>query len=334
MGIFPFNSRLNYITHANFMQHEIFGEVLQDFDLKGTDRDWSGRKMANELLATAYDQVNDRKAARLRECATTLIYSSVDGGKRLTGANFCRVRLCPICQWRRSLKAFGQTTKIINAIENERERAYILLTLTTKNCTGDELSPTIDKMMAAWNSFSRRARWKKVALGWCRSMEVTHNVDVTSKSYDTYHPHFHVLICVNKSYFTSRDYIPHAEWVEMWRASMGVKYQPRVNIEKCRKIEGSVAEITKYTTAEEDYIIPDDWDLTVDSVRTLEKALTNRRFIAYGGLFAEWHRKLNLTDVEDGDLVDTDNQDETADTTGVVVVYRWYSGYRQYRREQ
>ena len=34
-----------------------------------------------------------------------------------------------------------------------------------------------------------------------RKLEITYN-----KERDDYHPHFHVLITVNKSYFTDKDY--------------------------------------------------------------------------------------------------------------------------------
>lgn len=336
-GIFPLLVVFNDTAQHEKMQHEICGEVLQDFDSGGKGREWSDRKMANELLAMAYQQVNENKAARLRSCSDFLEFAVTPTGKKLTNARFCRVRLCPICQWRRSLKTFAQTQKIINAIEtNDKQQAYILLTLTMKNCQADELTKSIDHLMAAWNNMSRRAAWKKIANGWNRSLEVTHNVDPTSPSYDTYHPHFHVLIAVNKSYFTSRDYLSHAKWVEMWQHALGVNYEPKVNVKRAREIYGTIAEISKYTTAEEDYIVPNDWDLTVDAVRALDRGLNNRRLVAYGGNMAEWHKRLNLTDVEDGDLINLDDDSGDGDVTKdcKIVVYRWYSGYRQYRKEQ
>ena len=73
--------------------------------------------MQNEYLATAYDEIDQRVAERLRTCATRLIYGiGEDGKRRLRAANFCRVRLCPICQWRRSLKLYSQmSNKSLNA---------------------------------------------------------------------------------------------------------------------------------------------------------------------------------------------------------------------------
>ena len=97
--------------------------------------------MANEMLALAYDQVDINKAERLRQCATELVYSydPTTGLKRLKSANFCSVRLCPMCQWRRALKTYLHMTKIYNAVEADRPRAYIYLTLTMRNMPLDEL---------------------------------------------------------------------------------------------------------------------------------------------------------------------------------------------------
>ena len=47
-----------------------------------------------------------------------------------------------------------------------------------------------------------RKEVKSIVKGYIRKLEVTYNSDMSSKSYDTYHPHFHVVIAVNKSYFT------------------------------------------------------------------------------------------------------------------------------------
>ena len=66
-------------------------------------------------------------------CATVLQFKKDTEQKRkLHQAYFCQLRLCPVCNWRRSLKIFSQVSKIIQAIEQDREHAYIFLTLTQK----------------------------------------------------------------------------------------------------------------------------------------------------------------------------------------------------------
>lgn len=304
-------------------------QVLVDKSATGRERPWREKKMANELLSVAYEGVNPYKAARLRDCGNFLIFAFDESGKkRLKHMDSCRVRLCPMCAWRRSLKVYVHTTQILDAVAGEY--AYIFLTLTVRNCAADELSGTIDLLMAAWDRMARRSAFRKAVKGWYRGLEVTHNVDHRSPSYDTYHPHFHCLLAVNKSYFTSRDYLSRAGWVGLWKQSLAVDYEPVVDV---RRVKGStskaVAEAAKYTVKDADYIIPEDWELTVETVRTLDRALDRRRLVAYGGLFKALHKQLNLDDEVDGDLV---NVREKVPASKLVRedVYFWHVGYRQY----
>ena len=50
-------------------------------------------------------------------------------------------------------------------------------------------------------SFVNRKKVKNVVIGYFRGLEVTHNLDKNSNDYDTYHPHFNIILMVNKSYF-------------------------------------------------------------------------------------------------------------------------------------
>lgn len=299
--------------------------VLSDKSGTGRERPWREKKMANEKLSVAYEDVNQQKADRLRDCANMLIFSvGDDGKKKLTQMNSCRVRLCPLCAWRRSLKVHAHTTQILDAMAGKY--AYIFLTLTVRNCTGTELTGTLNQIFKAWDRLLKRTAVKKAVKGWYRGLEVTHNIDC-----DTYHPHFHTLLAVNKSYFDSRDYIKQADWADLWKQSLGANYVPVVDV---RRVKGStskaVAEAAKYTVKDADYIIPEDWELTVETVRTLDAALDRRRLVAYGGEMKAWHKKLNLDDEVDGNLVNVGE----AEPVGTLreEVYFWHTGYSQYVR--
>ena len=319
-------------------------EVLMDKSSTGRERPWREKKVANENLAAVYDVVNTSKAARLRDCANFLTFSVLeDGSKKLKRMSSCRVRLCPLCTWRRSLKVMANTTQILKEMSGKYE--FIMLTLTQRNCSGADLSQTIDDMMAAWQRYSQRQAFRKAVKGWYRGMEVTHNTDKSSPSYDTYHPHFHVILAVNKSYFKGRDYVKLDEWKQMWCDALRLDYLPSVRVERIRRrgkrqdvdptvedIIKAVAETCKYTVEDEDYIVPTDWDLTVDAVRTLDAALADRRLIAFGGIMKELHKQLNLDDEENGDLINVDPEDSAAAPTDREEVYFWHTGYRQYTR--
>ncbi|RMH95205.1 replication protein, partial [Stutzerimonas nitrititolerans] len=70
-------------------------------------------------------------------------------------------------------------------------------------------------------------RVNSIAKGYVRKLEITYN-----KERDDYHPHFHVLIAVNKSYFTDkRYYISQKEWLELWRDVTGISEITQVQVQ-------------------------------------------------------------------------------------------------------
>lgn len=308
--------------------------TLDDKGRNGRRRPWRAYKVANELLSEAYMSVDISKAERLKLCGKTLTFIvDSEGKKRLQYADSCRVRLCPLCSWRRSLKNFWNTMHILRFWERTgSDYAFIFLTLTVKNCKGTELSGTLDELFAAFQRFTQRVQVKKTFLGMVRNVEVTHNVDTKSASYDTFHPHIHCLVAVRPSYFKSRDYLSQATLAELWKQSLRVDYNPVIDV---RRVKGSdaraVAECSKYAAKAADYIIPDDWELTVETVGILDVALGRRRLIAYTGAFREAFSALRLDDAEDGDLTVTGSDDDPELGEGQhLETYYWYSGYRQY----
>lgn len=308
-------------------------EQLRDLNDSGEERPWRSKRLATELLSMAYDSVDEGKANRLRGCATQLGFAVLDGGKkRLKEANFCRVRLCPMCTWRRSLKVYGQARQIIDTLD---DYCFMFATLTIKNVKGEDLSEAIDGLFAAWNKFYRKTRIVRAWRGGMRTLEVTHNVNPASKDYDTYHPHLHVLVAVRKSYFRGRDYISQADYAEMWRDAARLDYVPIVHVEKCKSTTAAaLAECCKYAVKDTEYILPDDWDLSIDTVRVLNSALHGRRLVSWFGVFADARKNLKLDDAEAGDLVLIDGNDENSDEAHEMVYYAWCGGYSQYRRRR
>lgn len=308
--------------------------ALSDAGRGGRERPWRAYKMANELLSQAYSGFNDSKASRLSLCGKSLTFIVDDSGnKKLINAESCRVRLCPLCAWRRSLKNFWNTMHILNFWQQEgNEYSFIFLTLTVRNVEGVELSSTLDALFGAFQRFSQRDAVRKVFLGMVRNVEITHNINPKSESYDTFHPHIHCIVAVKPSYFKSHDYLSQKRITALWREALRADYDPIVDV---RRVKGSdahaVAECSKYAAKAADYIIPDDWDLTVATVKILDRALDRRRLIAYTGVFRKAMNALKLEDAEDGDLNNVDSLDDVAlgEHTRVETYY-WYSGYRQY----
>lgn len=319
-------------------------EVLKDITKSGRERPWREKKLKTIELANSYYRLGNKKYYRIKDCGSYLEYRRYleTNEMRLNRSNFCKVRLCPMCSWRRSLKIFGQTSKVMNKALEEKEYRFLFLTLTCKNVDGKDLSNQIDELFKAFTKMTRRKSFKQSVKGWFRALEVTHNLDKTSESYDTYHPHFHMVLMVNESYFKdTRIYLTHKDWVELWKSCMSVEYDPLVNIKAFKagtkeETEKSIAEVAKYTVKDDDLIIKDengqvDEELTDDAVFILDKALSNRRLVAFGGRLREIQQQLKLDDMENGDLINTDNDEELRDDLEYIIEsYHWKVGYNQY----
>lgn len=357
-------------------------EILSDKSSTGKERPWREHKLVNQTVEECYRRLADgsseseywkKRADRLHDCGVHLwfnVYSDGNGGEmmKIKHAESCRVRLCPICTWRRSIKIQAHTRKILESMQAEKDYEYILVTLTVPNVTGAKLSDKISDMMKAWNRFAGYKVFEKAVKGWYRGLEVAHNVEkyrfkwgkdrktgrkkkiyivddngnrIPNPSYDTYHPHFHCIFAVNLSYFNDRTYIKRDEWLALWQKAMKDPTITQVDVRKVKPknpnntgvsfadmIISAVCEVAKYTVKSDDYVLPWDWDMSCKSVEVLDKALANRRLVAYGGVMKDWHKKLNLDDEIDGNLIE-DDETPNGELLGEVCA-TWKVGYQQY----
>ena len=266
----------------------------------------------------------------MEQCADWLAYKREGDGYTLSKANFCRIRLCPMCQWRRSLKIYGQMSRICDNIDWTRYAA-VHLTLTVRNCAPQEITETLDRITEGWH---RLIKYKDVAAavkGSYRAYEITVNNDTTSASWGTLHPHIHALLLVNKSYFTSRTYISHERWVDLWARACGLDYRPdckvyKVYVRNGETINDALRELTKYTTKSKD--ITTTGADPVELLQVLDEALKGRRLVGLSGVFRDLHKRLNLTEMEsDADLVHVGEEAaELSAGQSEEIYYIWRSG--------
>lgn len=300
-------------------------QVLADKSATGKTRNWKLHKLHSGYVSLAYEEINPKKSERMKDCANWLAFwRKEDGSMKLHDARFCRVRLCPICQWRRSLKTFAQMSQILDLASADGYQ-FIFLTLTIRNCNGSELSDELTHLLLSFNRLMKYKDVQRAVKGFYRGCEVTHNI-VT----DEYHPHLHVILAVRASYFKSKTYISQSLWSELWQRALQVDYSPIVDIRRCKGGSKSVAEACKYAVKPEDVLNLEDWDMTVETLRTLDSALENRRFVGLGGIIKDIHKSLHLDDPEDGNLVHVEAE-QTDEPTHEEVVYFW-NGYNQYER--
>lgn len=250
------------------------GEILCDKKSDGNERPWKKYKLMSQMLAQKIYPLSLEKDPHcisqnalnsLNQCSDFLIFRNFKTGEKsevmkLHKAYFCRNRLCPTCNWRKSLKLFSQMQKTSQLLFEKSPKArYLFLTLTVRNVDKNELSSTLDNMNNAFKLLVNKGKTNAVAkglksslLGYAKATEIKYDSEkyITKKMYeqsknyytlrglkvgglnpnfDMYHPHFHVLLMVKSDYF-SRGYITQNEWTSIWKNCLKVDYEPVVDV--------------------------------------------------------------------------------------------------------
>jgi len=323
---------------------------VDNFLLKEKDKKFYEKKQKTYLMANSYIRNHwEDYAQRMRWCGTQLSFKEYTNGDfKLDKANFCRIRLCPLCSWRRSLKIYSQASKIMDHIIDNNDYVFLFLTLTVKNVVGEDLNKTIDDLLVGYNKLFFIRKIQRSIKGSFRALEITHNTNVDSPSFNTYHPHLHCILAVEKSYFSSRgskNYIGHDEWVRYWKDCISADYDPIVQIERLKvkdrdtntikmietkeEMKKVLCEVAKYTVKDSD-VINDNLDLMDQAVFYLHNALAGRRLISFKGCFFKARKELNLDDCVDGDLIHVDGDQVRQDLDFIIKTYRWHVGFGNY----
>lgn len=299
-------------------------------------RFWDVHRSQADDVQKIYNQELEfqRLAQRIGNCSGILRFSQIDDdetGKkklklRLQEAHFCRVRHCPVCQWRRSLMWQARFYSALPAIIKEYPKArFLFLTLTVKNCHIEDLSDTLRIMNSGWQRLKDRKEFKSV-LGWIRSTEVTKGKDGSA------HPHFHILLMVPPSWFT-HSYVKKSRWAELWAYCARLDYSPVVDIRTVKNcvpeassgltegLKAAVAETLKYSVKPSDMIEDNNWFLQ------MTKQVHRKRFIASGGVLKNILRESQETNE---DLIFADNLNEISDRSRIA--FNWRQSEKCYRR--
>ncbi|CAK0748132.1 protein rep (plasmid) [Escherichia coli] len=311
-------------------------------DYSPADKPWDEHRSISDDVGGIYLRAAgfERYGERVASCSGILRFgwsTNTETGEtrlRLRDARFCRVRHCPICQWRRSLMWQARFYQSLPKIVAEHPDArWLFLTLTVRNCPVTELGDTLTAMNAAFQRLKDRKEFRNV-LGWIRTTEVTRDRDGNA------HPHFHTLLMVPPSMLSGREYVKHTRWVELWRNCLRVEYDPNVDIRtvKPRKpkdgeslpcvvadaLRGAVAETLKYSTKPADMTADPGWFLE------LTQQVYKRRFVAAGGALKDV-LKLERETNEDLLMVDdpADGQDD-----GSRLAFSWRVEAKKYRRDR
>ena len=286
---------------------------------------WDKHRANADIVSDLYAQGNgsfNRYAHRVSSCSRLLEFrlvpESADGllKLKLSYVQFCRVRHCPVCQWRRSLMWKAKAYKIIpKVVVDYPKYRWLFITLTVKNCKIEELRTTLDWMNRGFKRLTELKAWS--AKGWVKSVEVTRGRDRESA-----HPHFHVLAMVPPSYFSHR-YISQAKWVDLWQQCLRIDYQPVIYVSAIAKHHDPtviVPEILKYQVKESDLVANREWFLE------LTRQLHRTRGVAIGGVLRQYMRELE-PGIED--LIG--KGEETIEVDEGSLCFRWRQELKKYK---
>jgi plasmid rolling circle replication initiator protein Rep len=320
--------------HSDQVKTTVIDRVLLR-QVSPKDAKWDDRRSESDRATELYTGTKyGGLAARIGGCAGRLEFGFDigDDGKtkyKLKTAWFCRVRTCPVCQWRRSLMWRARTIKILpKVVEDNPSHRFIFLTLTVRNCELVNLRETVDQMAAAWSRMTKRKVWP--AHGWIRSLEVTRSKDGTA------HPHFHCLLMVPAGYFKTGKYLSQQKWTDLWQSCMRINYPPVVHIQAVKQKVGTnqtiveaILETIKYTVKPDD-LVGSGKEVTEQDRNWLVE-LTNQlhrvRALATGGVLKEYLKEL---EEEPEDLIHVEDESEEDSSSIATVTFDWDNKPKKY----
>lgn len=275
----------------------------------------TSKKRKNGVLAYFMEKlvlenlVTENTLRLIKECNTFMMMvadESMEKKKQHKG-NSCKNRFCPICAWKKSRKDALALSVMMAYLKQEEKKEFIFLTLTAPNVPADELNEEIKIYNHSFKKLMERKEVKAIVKGYARKLEITYN-----EERDDYHPHFHVLIAVNKSYFTdTKQYINRDRWLELWQQVTKNPLITQVDVRKVRNGRNDkVYEIAKYSAKDSEYLI------NQDVFEVFYNALKGKRLIVFSGLFKD-----AMTKFKNGELDHYKEKDRTEYV--YAIMYNW-----------
>jgi plasmid rolling circle replication initiator protein Rep len=316
------------------------GKVNKDeylSDASPRHKPWDVHRAEADEVQAAYaggTHRHQRYALRVQECSQVLEFARdppKPSGKQkytLKSAWFCRVRHCPVCQWRRSLMWQAKVYRALpQLLRDYPDTRFLFMTLTIRNCPVSDLRKTLTLMARAWQRLTQRRTWP--ARGWVRAVEITRSQKDRSA-----HPHYHCLLMVPPAYFQG-DYLKQHEWAELWQKCLKIDYKPVVDIRTVKldlvqssqrvnkppaRMWEAVAEILKYAVKPSDMIRDHEWFLQ------LADQLQKTRGVAIGGILKHY-----IKEREPEKLTEEPGEEEP-EVSAEHLFFGWKRQIRRYRR--
>jgi plasmid rolling circle replication initiator protein Rep len=208
----------------------------------------------------------------------------------------------------------------------------------------------------AWDCYQNGKFIGRHGTTWIARWEYQNKQVLDLKPTTEVHPHLHVCGLVPGSYFTGRGYIKQEQWTEMWKHCLKVDYTPIVNIKAVKpKNKGkltlpepenfadnpevaddsgmikAICETLKYTVKEQDLIgsyCKDD-DANSAWLKAMTQQLYKMRKVEYRGVLKDIGKEIEAA-VNEGDLVNINDNLETEKRSEKELQFRWESAIKRY----
>lgn len=260
---------------------------------------------------------------RLKQCGNYLKFQANQNKTAflLSGGNFCENRFCPVCSWLKAKRTAFELLELLKVVELVENKKFLFITLTIPNVKGDHLSSAITDFNKSFKRLVELKEIRGINKGFIRKLEVTYNQERKD-----YHPHFHVIMAVNSSYFTSRDYLKKRRLLELWQNSARNPNITQVDIKPVRM--GSIYEVMEMAT----YSAKQGDLLSNQAIfDTFYKSLKGRQLLTYNGIFKDYKKKLENSEINVDEILELKALQEKAVTE---IIYKWEQEEKRYSEAQ
>ena len=236
------------------------------------------------------------KLDRLKECGNFIKFQASEDKTKfiLAGGNFCKNRFCPFCSWLKAKRTAFELLELIKVVEYTEKLAFIFITLTVPNVPRESLREEIENFNKSFKRLFQTEEFKAFNKGFIRKLEVPYN-----EERNDYHPHFHLVVAVNKSYFKSRDYMSKRRLLELWQRATRNPNITQVDIKPCRMDTiKQVMELATYSAKQgELYSSKEVFD-------GFYEGLFRKKLLVYNGIFKEYKKKLETGEIDPAQVIE------------------------------
>lgn len=252
------------------------------------------KMMMNDFINFMEDK--HLKLDRLKECGNFIKFQSSEDKTKfmLSGGNFCNNRFCPFCSWLKAKRTAFELLELIKVVEYKEKFAFLFITLTAPNVPKEKLREEIEEFNVSFKRLFQTKEFKVFNKGFIRKLEITYN-----EERGDYHPHFHLVVAVNKSYFTSRNYMSKKRLLELWQRAKRDTSITQVDIKPCRMdTVKQVMELATYSAKQGDlYKSKEIFD-------GFYEGLFRKKLLVYNGIFKEYKKKIEVGEIDPAEVIE------------------------------